>query len=231
MRPFAFIGLSLTLSVVAGCGSNGGDSVDAATLECPTTGRYFPVVPGTVWTFRTTDLGDGTIEVKTQAVGALEDVGGTKAGTMAYRMTTTKPGGMVVSWQEDTGDRILRHREQDMAGSGQSDEIYDPHKLRVDETAAHTALDATWTETYDEISTPIGSTIATTTSKTETWTVEAVDEEVTVPAGTFCALRVRKVVTSDPAASAKTYWFVRGIGKVKEEGDSRLEQLTEYSAP
>jgi hypothetical protein len=214
-----------------GCGSDSGGGVDAAVVECPSAGRYLPLATGMSWTFRTTNKTDGIIGVKTQTVGALEDVGGSKAGTMAYRLTTTKTGGTVVSWQEDTGDRILRHREQDMAGGSQSDEIYDPYKLRIDETAAHTAMDASWVETYDEIATPAGTTVPTTTPKTETWTVEAVDEQVTVPVGTFCALRVRKVSAADVAGSDKTYWFVRGVGKVKEEGVDRLEQLTEFSAP
>lgn len=222
--------LCLTLVLgAASCGSdNSGDKADAASCP-PTTGRYLPLVDGASWTHRITDPTDGTISVKTQIVGPIEDLGGDKAGIMAYKLTTTKYGGIVVSWQEDTGDRILRHREVDMAGNIQADEIFQPYKLRIDETAAHTAPGASWVETYDEITDPTGPTPPTTTSKSETWTVEAVDEPVTVPAGTFCALRVRKV---SMANATKIYWFVRGLGKVKEWGDrDRLEELTEYTLP
>lgn len=233
MRSLTFLAAAsfLALTSAAACGDDGGAGPDASPLVCPTEGGYFPLAEGTSWTFRITDKSDGTIAVKTQTVGALEDVGGGKAGTQAHRLTTTKTGGMVVSWQAETGDAIVRHREQDMAGGTMTDETYDPYKLRVDESAAHTALDATWDEVYDEISTPLGGGTPVTTPKTETWTVEGVDEEVTVPAGTFCALRVRKVSMADVAGSDKTYWFVRGIGKVKEEGADRLEQLTEYTLP
>jgi hypothetical protein len=46
---------------------------------------------------------------------------------------------------------------------------------------------------------------------------------VTVPAGTFHALILQKAGSS----VAKTYWFVRGVGKVKETG-GQTEELVEY---
>jgi hypothetical protein len=87
-------------------------------------------------------------------------------------------------------------------------------------------LGATWTTAYTEVEVdPVVGT--TTTSKDETWIVEGVDEAVTVPAGTFNALRVRKTTSG---AADKTYWFVKGVGKVKEQGE-QLEDLTAYSIP
>ena len=59
-----------------------------------------------------------------------------------------------------------------------------------------------------------------TKSKDETWKVEAVDESVTVPAGTFSALRVRKTTSG---AADKTFWFAKGVGKLKETGEQTEE--------
>jgi len=196
-------------------------------LECTESGRYLPLAPGNSWTFRVDD-GNSVFE-KTQTVGDLEDVGGDKAGTMAYRLTTTKVGGTTVSWQEDTGDGILRHRELDQAGSTQTTEVYEPYKLRLDETAAHTTAGATWGEDYMEIITDAES-VTTMVAKHEDWEVEAVDEPLAVPAGDFCTLRVKRtsLVEGNPG-SIKTYWYVAGVGKIKEEGDGQTELLTDYS--
>jgi hypothetical protein len=183
---------------------------------------------GYSWTFRVTDVDNVTTE-KTQTVGALEDVGGAKAGTTAYRLTTTKPGGMTISWQEDTGDGIHRHRELDQSGANHSEEVYTPFRTRIDETAAHLATDATWMESYTEtITDDLG--ITTMTEKTETWTVEAVDEPVEVPAGTYCALRLHRTSTAGGTeGSDKRYWFARGVGKVKETGANQTEELVSFS--
>ncbi len=195
--------------------------------ECPTTGRYFALSPGASWTYEVDD-GSEVVE-KTQIVGDLEDVGGAKAGTTAYRLTTSKVSGEVISWQEDTGTAVIRHREQDNAGSTTTDEIYTPFRTRVDESPAHIVLGAMWTESYTETVTSMGAT--TEADKVETWRVEAVDEPLAVPAGDFCTLRVRRTSTvGGTPGSDKTYWFARGIGKVKEVGGSQTEELLSSSS-
>jgi hypothetical protein len=81
---------------------------------------------------------------------------------------------------------------------------------------------AEWVEAYRETKLPVGLT-PTTTHSTERWRVVAADEAVEVPAGTFQALVVEKI----SGAAAKRYWFVSGIGKVKETG-TQTEELTDY---
>jgi hypothetical protein len=54
--------------------------------------------------------------------------------------------------------------------------------------------------------------------------VVAVEEMVTVPAGTFSAVVIEKV----GGTSTKRYWFARGVGKVKEQSGTQVEELTEY---
>ena len=185
---------------------------------------------GASWTFDVTAAGDPT-ESKTTTVEALEDVGGVKAGTTAFRIRTEKLDGSTVSWQEDQCDKIVRHREQsyDVGDVLTSDQIYQPGKLRVDESDAHTAMGATWIDTYTEIEEDPVTGDVTTVEKSESWTVEAAAESVTVPAGTFTAIKLRR--TADVVGAAdKTYWFAPGVGKVKEAGD-QTEELTEYTLP
>jgi hypothetical protein len=63
--------------------------------------RYFPIV-GASWGYEVTE--NGNVGTKVQAVLALEEVGGPKAGIMAYKVQSTKPSGRItISWQEDTG--------------------------------------------------------------------------------------------------------------------------------
>jgi hypothetical protein len=224
--------LLLFLLLVAACGSPGDVAPDAAELECPTTGRFMELAEGASWTYEVDD--GGGIETKTQTVGPLEDVGGSKAGVMAHRLTTERATGDVISWQEDTGTAIVRHREQDNAGTTTTDEFYAPHKTRIDESADHIVEGATWAEDYTETVTSnngVDPPETVTNNKRDRWVVEAVDEVISVQAGDFCTLRVEKTSTVDGAGgSVKTYWFARDVGKVKEEGGNQVEELAAYSA-
>jgi hypothetical protein len=217
----------VAMALAGGCGGGGDDGPDAAA-SCPAAGRYLDMPVGASFSYRVTDVGNGGTTQKVQTIGAVEDVGGTKAGTMANRVTTTKPGGMTISWQEDTGESIVRHREQDQAGSTQTDEIYNPGKLRMDDSAAHTVAGAQWDLAYEEVITD--GTGTTTVAKTENWNVVAVDTMITVPAGTFCTIQVHRTSrVGTTVGSEKTYWFTRGIGKIKEEGDSQIEELVQFT--
>ncbi|KAB2909160.1 MAG: hypothetical protein F9K40_04005 [Kofleriaceae bacterium] len=219
-------------TLLGACGDDAPpDDGDGGVVACttPATERYLPLVVGASWTYDTSDMGAPTV-VKTSTVEALEDVGDRKTGVTAYRVRTEKSGtsGDVVSWQEDRCTSIVRHREQsfDLADQLLTDQFYVPGKLRVDETAEHTVVGATWTTAYTEVEVdPILGT--KTVSKDETWTIEAVDEMVTTPAGTFTCLRVRKMTSGN---ADKTYWFAKGFGKIRETGEQE-ETLTGYTIP
>lgn len=191
-------------------------------------GRYLELRAGASWTYRVSDQGNGQISEKTQTVGELEDVGGAKAGVTAFRVTTTKPAGSVVSWQEDTGESIVRHREQDSSGVNSTDEFYTPLRTRFDGSADRMVVGATWDESYTETVSENGAA-ATVTNKVESWTVMAVDETVVVPAGRFCAIQLRRASSVDGnPGSIKTYWFTRSIGKIKEVGENQTETLESF---
>lgn len=208
-----------------GGGADGGGGGGGGDL------RYFPVAEGASWSYQVVDVGTGASNIKTQAVEAYEDIGGQKAGTMGYRMRTEKDSGYTLSWQEDTGSAIVRHREQSFSAGGaqETDEFYLPYKMRLDESEAHVAVDASYTYSYSEEIHDLTASTDVTNDKSEAWTVQAVDEEVTVPAGTFTTMRVFR--NNDGTGVQKTYWFARGVGKVKEEGGGQTELLSDYSAP
>jgi hypothetical protein len=219
----------LVLSVtLAGCGG-GASSFDSGVpvthaAHPATTGRYVPLSVGANWTWTGSDTRTGASGTTSSVVEALESLTGVKAGIMAFRVHNSTLSGSTVNWQQDTGTSVVRHREQflDTTGAVMSDHIYSPDKLRLDEGAAHTAMGATWTETFTDMTT-------TTTTVNVQWTVEAVDESVTVPAGTFNCLRVH-AVESGTLGYDSTFWFARNIGKVKESGTENRD-LVGYSIP
>jgi len=212
----------------AGNTSDAGTSSDAGTAP---TGRYFPLAVGASWGYQVTNAGV-TTGTKVQAVLALEDVGGTKAGITAYKVQSTKPSGKItISWQEDTGTSLIRHREQTFTSTQtqETEEVYMPSKLRLDESVAHLAMGASFDVTYNEHIQDFVLNTVTDFSKTETWTVEGIDVPVTVPAGTFSCIQLHKV--NAVTGSDKRYWFSRGVGKVREESASQIEELTTFSMP
>ncbi len=210
-----------------GSGQGGSGQGGGATLE-----RLLPLAIGASWTYRVTDTGTGEVGTKQNVVEALEDVGGAKAGVTAFRVRTSKPSGKsTVSWQEDTGSAIVRHREQerDVDAVVTLDEHFVPGKLRVDEAPAHLTLGARWDERYSEVAHDPAGGADVTVEKTDRWTVESIDDAVTVPAGSFACVRLRR--EGQTTASDKTYWFARGVGKVKEVGGGQTEELASYARP
>lgn len=230
----------LSLPVTAGCGAGGGGAAPSGDGGAPgagildarqpaTTGRYIPLAVGAGWTWNGFDTRSGLSGVTDSRVEALDTLTGAKAGVRAFRIRSLTLGGSTVNWQEDTGTAIVRHREQflDQAGALMSDHLFTPRKLRLDEAAGRLVAGASWTETYtDAVTAPAAQPGG---AVTVTWTVEAVDERVTVPAGTFSCLRVHSV---DSGASGydSTFWFARNVGKVKESG-TEVRELVGYRIP
>lgn len=224
------VALIAAFAVACGGGSNPGDDDDDA---CAGTDRYMTLVPGDSWTFRVTDSSN-VRTMKTQTVGAEEDIGGELAGTTAFRLTTVKGttgAGMTVSWQQDTGTGIIRLREEDMSGGTTTDEYYHPMRHRIDESAEHIVAGAAWDESYTEEVYTDGGPTPTMADKTEHWSVVANDESVTVPGGTFCTLHIHRTSTVGGVdGSDKDYWFARGVGKIKERGAGQTEELESYTS-
>jgi hypothetical protein len=228
-RSVRILTLSSLLSLVA-CGSEDPGASAGAGGEGPgatPTGPLLPWAVGNSWTYRVTE--DGMVSDKVTTIGDLEPVGGegVNAELSAYKVVTTKKNGQdhTDSWQAPDGDRVLRYREQAFSASTgelELDEYWDPYKLHVDGSAEHLVEGSSWLEEYEETKFPVGDTESTSTRR-DRWSVKSLSESVTVPAGTFDAVIFQKV----GAGSLKTYWYVPGVGKVKETG-GQTEELMEY---
>lgn len=233
--------LALLCIAAAGCGTDDPGAAEATpaptAVPTPTPGdeaqRLLPMAIGASWTYRVTDLETTEVREKTRTIEAFEDIGGRKAGIAGWRLRVENANGHSLSWFEDLGANagVVRHREQsyDAAGVLEKDEFYDASKLRVDESDAHRATGAAWTETYLETIVEPGMPDVSE-EEIRNWTVVSALESVTVPAGTFDALRVRR--TSPGGGTDKTSWFVEGIGAVKEyEPGVDDVELTAWSLP
>jgi hypothetical protein len=191
-----------------------------------TSNSLLPFHPGATWTYRVTSATGTTMKVTT--VGDEETVGGTgpNASKRAFKVTTTKGASdKTVSWQAVEGDSVLRYREVSYAattGQAELEEHWVPSKLHVHSDAMYRAKGKRWMETYQETKTMVGMPAATA-SVTDSWSVDAPKVAVTVPAGTFQAV----VLIKSTATGSKTYWYVPGVGKVKETG-GQTEELVSF---
>lgn len=238
-NPLTLGALASSFALVSGaCGGAGEPFVadpEPIGAQCDIEGseRFLPIETGRAWTIRTTKLETELTEERVQDVGPLEDVGLEKSGVMAYRVTTTKDTGAVITWQGDTGTAVVRHREEDRAGMTQGDDFFFVYKTRLDESPERLVEGSTWTESYSVTSTDLATLETTMDTKMYRWDVARYGEEVTVPAGSFCALQVTRTTLKVDGTVGKTkqYWYARGVGKVKERVKNEREELVSFVVP
>lgn len=195
---------------------------------------FEPMGPGWSWTYDTTEpLNDGGVALgsKVVTVEAMEPIPG-KTGVSGWRLHTLVPNSQTqLTWQEERANEIVRHRDDAflLDGGVIDSTIYTPSKLRIRTVPADLATGATYVENYSETVTQPGMQPATAT-RMITWRVINGAESVTVPAGTFTAVHVERKRGANPD---KEYWFVRGVGKVRELaiGTGRIELLHAYTHP
>jgi len=216
--------------VVAGCAdhtgvpcADGGEALRPSVAGGSLDTRYLPLVVGATWTYRVKSSVETTMQTVT--VEAEDTFAGAEPGARGFRIVTQKAyGAQLVSWWEDRGDQVVRHRELAIDGEGATygDESFVPARPVVDELAKHTTLAATWKQRFRDVIEDSGSTYYD--CKADKFLIPAVDDVVTVPAGTFTALQVHR---TDSGATA---WFARGVGKVKQVSDTTAE-LVSFSIP
>lgn len=214
----------------AGEASGPNASAGSGAAPMTTSEQLLPWKVGNSWNYRVSEEGKSSTE-KTTSIGPTEIVGGVgpNVDVIANLVTTIETNGKrTASWQGPSPlnfARIVRFRERDQDSSSAlpMESHYDAEKLHVDDTPEHTRTNATWIEEYAEVAVRSGHELASMQHE-DSWTVLSDDGTVTVPAGTFTSvICLRK----EGSAHVKHYWYVRGIGKVKEQGD-RVEELVSY---
>ena len=211
-----------------GSGGTGALAADGA-VPMMTSGRYQPMVVGATWAYNVTDT--GVAYTKNSTVEAFEDIGGMAAGTMGYKVSETIKTSTQLTWYESTATDVRRHHDQQTDANGvmTSEDWYTPYDLRVDESSDHVVAGAAWTVSYMDAHTS-ASKPASNNTITENWNTDAVNEVVTVPAGTFSALKITRTDTA--SGSSKSQWFVAGVGKIRESNTTgHLEELSSYMIP
>jgi hypothetical protein len=231
---FGVVGAAL---LAAGCGATGaqtgmtGPLAADGAVPMTTSGRFQPLAVGATWVYQVTDT-NNVAYTKTSTVLAYEDVGGPFAGTMAYKISETVKSKTQFTWYQatPTDERRLHDQTVDAAGTLVDEDWYTPFDPRIDEAGDHLTAGATWPVAYTDAHTSKTKPPKTTTVN-ENWSNDAVGETVTVPAGTFSAMRITRTDAS-AGGTSKTQWFVPGVGKVREQNNTgHLEVLTSYQLP
>ncbi len=227
--------LLVLVSLCAACGGSGSDPTggsDASTggpdvLIDPAM-RYEPWATGAVWSYKLSDPTNGTMAMnKLTTVMSPRDVGGVHAGKTAYLVHVEQLDGSKDVYETPSGELDIRYQTNffDASGAMTSTDVDQPYRLKLDESAAHTTAGAQWSETFTETSTSPGTPPSTRT-KTEQWRVIAEAEPVTVIAGSYVALHIERTSSS---GKVQQYWYVRGVGKVKETGGGQIEELMSFT--
>jgi serine/threonine protein kinase len=198
---------------------------------CPElAGSYMPLAVGNRWHYSMVQpesgrrMADKWLEIDTEVA----DLGGANAGVQGFRVSRKDGEGTAVRWLGRKDDVVAWFHDvwTDKDGKRTKDTYYQPFRTRVDERCEHRVAGARWTEEYDNVSLdPVAGTPQATKRTPVEWTVEATDEMVTVPAGTFETIRVRRSTPDE----VQTFWFAAGVGKVMEETPNKEhEELLSY---
>lgn len=215
--------------VIAACGGNStsNDSPPPGDGSVDPTMRYEPWAAGNVWTYTLTDPTGvlPTATGKKTTVGAAADAGGAHAGQTAFLVHVEQLTGSKDVLETVDGDLDIRYGTTfyDANGTVTSTDVDQPYRLKLDESAAHTKTGATFTTTFTE--TTDGGAPST---KTENWRVISDSEQITVMAGTFSALHIQRTSST---GKIQDYWYVRGVGKVRETGSNAQEEELESFTP
>jgi hypothetical protein len=183
---------------------------------------YLPLEVGALWRYAiTTDDGrSGTGSVTVDGV----DYGGSSGAVPEYRVREDLLDGTVWTWDDREAGRVALDQEEidDPTGTVLEEETYDPPITVVDERAERLAAGAKWPEAFLD-TTPNAKGRPKSTRAEVKWEVESVADPVSVPAGTFTCLRLRRAQKHHPPLIS---WYAKGVGLVKQEGAGPLGDQT-----
>jgi hypothetical protein len=239
--------LALALPVLALFGCNqppppgadsGGTETESTATDTDTgtdtsldSGSLYPLVDGATWTYRRSTTSGQVLGTEVMTITSTD-----WNGSPAW-LLTDEPDAMG-DWNESTliqaGDLYLRvHRVEYNNQTTLGIYDYEPGFVRASE--AWTSVAPPVEYLYDRTAYDPSGLNPSTEARGHTFEVLAIDESVTVPAGTFdnCVLVERVRTIGNEAGTIARFWFHPGVGKVREErpADGEVEELLSVSIP
>jgi hypothetical protein len=201
-----------------GCG-------ETATSECGFAQELLPFDVGDSWTYTVTELSTGERTQKSQRIESAPDH--PDYGPVVKQITD-KANGRADSLLRKEDGQVLRFEQQDFDLNGvlERTTVYDPARLRIDESDARIADGATFTDSYQETTTDAVGGGVVTAAVVDEWEVLGVDVSCESVLGSFECIQLRRVRTAG-GTSDKQFFFALGIGKVKEVGTKSVEDLVD----
>jgi hypothetical protein len=215
-------GLGIFGVVVGIGGLSGCSSVAQGHEGAALAASYLPLEVGAVWRYAITRddgrQGEGVI-----AVDGV-DYGGPNGAVAEYRIREELLDGTIWSWEGRQAKRVALEQEEidDRAGNPLDEQSYDPPITVVDERADRLAVGVKWPEAFIN-TTPNAKGHPKSKRAEAKWEVESLTDQVSVPAGTFTCLRLRRAQKHRPPLIS---WYARGVGLVKQQGAGPLGDQT-----
>lgn len=223
--------------LAAACGPSGGGSSDGPNTgpdigtdggEPPAQKTLMPLAIGSRWVYRVTDPIAGTVAQKVTTVTGERDLDGAKAGIHVYVVESEVSGLKSITFVEMDGDLALRHREDTlMNGSLVESKLVLPHSTRGPITMPN--ANQRWHDAYTEDAYGPDGSLVKSRPQEDDWVVEAMSDRVSVPAGSYDAVRLKRTRVDN--GKIRTTWWVPGIGKVKEDDAGYIEELVSVQLP
>jgi hypothetical protein len=176
---------------------------------------FFPVAVGNRWTYRV--ISSSNVEsTKIQTVVEEQTIDG--APVFVFETERANDRG-TRSVQSIIDDKLVRWSEETLLANVVTARfLFSPKALRVD--GNYTQTGESYSDTHDKHELDSNGNTIATVGKVHTFTIEADKDLITVPAGEFEAVRLRRDRND---GTSKTYWYVKGLGKVKEVGGQTEE--------
>ncbi len=201
-------------------------------------GEYYPMAVGNTWDYKETAI-DGTIEILrytvTEKTTMSFDNGVGEREVYALENVFPDEGALPelrIQYIEDDGVRAIRHQHliyedgSDLSTLTKQRDFV-PGFLRFDREK--TREGDSWVEELMRYTDTMDGTQIAEEGAMYRFEIVSVSEKVTVPAGTFNCLKIRRTDIAGQDNETKEYYYSSGIGKVKEVTvDVKTEELISY---
>jgi hypothetical protein len=212
--------------------STAGDTMSEGESETGDTGgeegSLYPLVDGAEWVYvvKTTSG-----QILGMDVTALSET--TWEGMQAFALTDEPNANGISSVSTLIRDAVFRVHREEMDQTGTTAILdYTPGFMRASD--AWTTVGFMEEILYDRTEYDANGQNPVVEARGHTYEVLAINEEVTVPAGTFDCVKVERVRTVGTESGAlAVFWYAPGVGKVREERpvEMEIEELVSVSIP